>query len=571
MRATAGIGKAPTGVSGLDAILHGGLPRERATLLVGGPGSGKTLLSLKFLVHGAETFGEPAIFVAFEESAERIVANAASFGWNLPRLQRRHLFFLDARPSTEIVHDGSFDLHGLLAGLGAKARAMGARRIVFDAIDVVLDLLSEPGAARRELQRLHEWQVRHDLSAVLTAKSPGGDAEQPLDGHARMMQFLVDAVVTLNHRVESGVSQRSLRVLKYRGSSFHENEAPFAIVTDGLEVAGPWSSAPARASTERVSSGVEQLDAMLGGGYYRNAAVLVTGAPGTAKTTLCGAFIAAALARGERSLYVSFDSEAGELVRNLASVGIKLARHRKEGMLRILAPRATEGNAENHLLQIRRAAREHGARCVVVDPVSALGKRGNASTGHGVAERLTRWAKSDGITLACASLLADDRIAAESTPMDISTIADTWIHLTYQVKAGERNRGLTIVKSRGTPHSNQVRELLLGASGVSLANVYAAGGEVLMGTLRWEREEAMRAEERRQRDQARRQVRELEEAEAELVARGRAIERELAARREERRRLGEKETGRRRAGAAHEESVRARRRDGRSRQSKRRE
>jgi len=552
--------RAPTGIGGLDEITLGGLPRGRATLVVGGPGSGKTILALQSLVHGAEALGEPGIFVAFEESARRLVANAAGFGWDLPRLQRRKLFFLDAQPTADHLQSGDFDLLGLLAALGAKARAMGARRIVFDAVDRVLGQLAESRAARLELLRLHEWLVASELTAVVTAKSRGGAGEARLDGLAHEMQFLLDAVLALDHRVEDGVSHRSLRVLKYRGSSFAENEAPFAIGAGGLEVAGAAVAAPAVASTERVSSGVARLDTMLGGGYFRGASVLVTGAPGTAKSTLCGAFLAAALRRGERSLYVSFDSEPGEIVRNLASVGIRLEGHRRRGTLRLEAPRAGGGSAELHFLRLCRAVREHGARCVVVDPVSALAKQGNRSTGHSVAERLTRWAKSEGITLVCASLLAEGAAEAESTPLEISTLADTWIHLTYQVRAGERNRALTIVKSRGSAHSNQVRELVLSNAGVTLADVFTAGGEVLMGTLRWEKEEAERADERRRRDEARRRLAEIAAAEAELEARARAIERELAARRDERERLVAGEAGRRERGAARESSVRTRRR-----------
>jgi circadian clock protein KaiC len=561
--------RAPTGVSGLDQITHGGLPRGRATLVVGGPGSGKTVLALQSLVHGAERHGEPGIFVAFEESAERLVANAASFGWDLPRLRRRKLFFLDARPTAEHLQSGNFDLLGLLAALGAKASSMGARRIVFDAVDMVLGRLAEPTAARLELLRLHEWLVERELTAVVTAKSGGGVGGTGLEGLAHEMQFLLDAVLTLDHRVEDGISHRSLRVLKYRGSSFAENEAPFAIGPDGLEMAGIDSPPLAAASTERVSSGVDRLDTMLGGGYLRDSSVLVTGAPGTAKSTLCGAFLAAALRRGERSLYVSFDSEPGEIVRNMASVGIRLEGHRRRGTLRLLAPWAAAGSAELHFLRLSRAAREHGARCVVVDPVSALAKAGNRSTGHSVAERLTRWAKSQGITLVCASLLADGEGAAESTPLEISTLADTWIHLTYQVRAGERNRALTIVKSRGSAHSNQVRELVLSDTGVTLADVFTAGGEVLMGTLRWEKEEAERAEESRRQDEVRRRLDDLAVAEAELEARARAVERELAARRAERERLVGVEAERRASGAERESTVRSRRRGDAPRTSRR--
>jgi circadian clock protein KaiC len=240
-----------------------------------------------------------------------------------------------------------------------------------------------------------------------------------------------------------------------------------------------------------VTTGVERLDTMLGGGYYRAASVLITGFPGTAKTTLSGAFAEAACERGERTVFVGFDSDGTEVIRNLASVGIRLARHVKSGILRMISARTITGSAETLLVRIKAIANEHKARCLIIDPVSTLSKAGNELTAHGVAERLIDWSKSDGITLVCTSLLDEMSNQTEAgTPLQISTLADTWIHLNYLVQAGERNRGLSIIKSRGMSHSNQVRELILSDEGVTLTDIYSAGGEVLMGTMRWEKESA---------------------------------------------------------------------------------
>jgi circadian clock protein KaiC len=488
--------KALTGIEGFDDITHGGLPRGRATLLMGGPGSGKTLFALRFLVHGARDADEPGIFVAFEETSTRIIANCEAFGWDLAELQRKKLFFLDAHPSPDLIQSGSFDLRGLLAAIGAKAREMGARRIVFDALDILMALMPDESARRQEIYHLHEWLLAGGLTSLITAKVGGGDeassfGPQPLG----FMQFMVDCSVVLNHRVSLGVSQRNLRVLKYRGSGFDENESPFVIGKGGFDVAiartqGRMNIA---VSDERVSSGVERLDTMLSGGYYRGASVLITGFPGTAKTTLSGAFAEAACKRGERTMFFSFDSDAAEVIRNLASVGIRLDRFVKNGLLRVVSARTISGSAETLLVRIKTLAREHKCRCLVIDPVSTLAKVGNELTAHSVAERLIDWSKADEMTLVCTSLLDELNGQSEGgTPLQISTIADTWIHLNYLVQAGERNRGLSIIKSRGTAHSNQVRELILTDSGVTLADIYTAGGEVLMGALRWEKESAER-------------------------------------------------------------------------------
>jgi circadian clock protein KaiC len=488
--------KAPTGIAGFDDMTGGGLPSGRTTLLVGGPGSGKTILSLQFLAHGARSCHEPGIFVAFEEASSRIVENAASFGWKLSELERhKKLFFLDAQPLAGLVQSGNFDLSGMLAALGAQTDSMKARRIVFDALDVVLALLPDSASRRREVYRIHEWLLERGLTGLITAKA-GGDEASSIGQHAfGFMQFMVDCAVMLNHSVVQGVSQRNLRVQKYRGSSFDENESPFLIGATGLEVAAAPTLAVkhAKVSNERVSSGVARFDTMLGGGYYRGSSILVTGFPGTAKTTLSGSFAAAACERGERTLFVSFDSDSNEVIRDLASVSIRLDPHVKSGMLRMASARTITGSAETYLVRIKTLAKEHKARCIVIDPVSTWSRSGSDLAAHSVAERLIDWSKASGITLLCTSLLDEMSSQAEGgSSLQISTLADTWIHLSYVVQAGERNRGLSIIKSRGTAHSNQVRELILSDTGVTLADTYTAGGEVLMGTLRWQKESAER-------------------------------------------------------------------------------
>ncbi len=529
--------KAPTGIAGFDDITGGGLPCGRTTLLVGGPGSGKTILALQFLVHGAQACKEPGIFVAFEEASKRIEANAESFGWKLDELRRRKkLFFVDAQPVPDRVQSGDFDLGGMLAALEAQAREMGARRIVFDALNIVLALLPDAAAKRREIYRLHEWLLARELTGLITLQAGGDEAGAGSQKPFGFMQFMVDCAVILNHSVVQGVSQRNLRVQKYRGSSFDEDEAPFLIGKSGLEVAVARTPGrvDAKVSHERVSSGVERLDTMLGGGYYRGASVLITGSPGTAKTTLSGAFAEAPCRRGERTLFVSFDSEYTEVIRNLASVGIQLNPYMKNGCLHMIPARTITGSAEIYLWRIKTLAKEHGARCLVIDPVYTWSKSGNEATAHSVVERLIDWSKADGITLLCTSLLDELSGRTEGgSPLQISALADTWIHLNHLVQAGERNRGMSIIKSRGTAHSNQVRELILSDAGVTLTDTYTAGGEVLMGTLRWQKESADRvADEVDEVAEKLKRVR-LDAEEAELEVRVKSLQVELEAKQAE--------------------------------------
>jgi circadian clock protein KaiC len=524
--------KSPSGVLGFDEITGGGLPRGRTTLLAGGPGCGKTIFALQFLVNGARDFAEPGIFVAFEEGSRRLVANAESFGWRLDQLRRRKLLFVDAQPKPDLVQAGDFDLCGMLAGLAVQAKQMKARRIVFDALDMVLSLLPDLAARRREIYRLHDWLMARDLTCIFTLKAGAGEPTFTSPQPYGFMQFMVDCSVILTHSVVLGISQRNLRVQKYRGSSFDENESPFVIGDTGFNVAISriLGQADAKVTRERVSCGVNRLDTMLGGGFYRAATVLITGVPGTAKTTLSGAFAQAACSRGERTMIVSFDSDGSEVIRNLTSVGIQLERYVKSGLLRMVSARTITGSAEACLVRIKALAKAHKARCLVIDPVSALANSVSEVRAHGVAERLIDWTKSERITLVCTSLLSEaEGQAVGDSALHISTLADTWIHLNYLVQAGERNRGMSIIKSRGTAHSNQVRELILSNDGVTLADIFTAGGEVLMGTMRWEKESAERVAKEVAEVAGKLKLVTLDAQQAELQVRLKAVQTELVA------------------------------------------
>src|SRR5271166_1999226 len=488
------IAKALTGIQGFDQITSGGIPRGKATLVTGGPGSGKTVFGLQTLANGVLLWDEPGIFVAFEENSQQIIANAASFGWNLAKL--RKLFFVDAMPDPDTIAVGEFDFSGMLALLSAKASAMKARRIVFDSLDVLLHLLPSPIERRREMNRLHNWLVANRLTAIITAKMDWQRAE-PVpweEGVLQYMPFIVDCVIVLAHQFDNSFSQRRLRILKYRGSSFAENECPFIIGAFGLDVAPTDAHVPVGSiPTERVSTGVEPLDKMLGGGFIRGATTIITGECGTAKTTLAGAFCEAAGKRGERTLYIAFDESGEEIVRNLRSVSIELEVYVKSGILFMHTGQVGSGTTEEHLLQIRALVQRHRPSCMVIDPFSAFTKIGSEVTTQAIAARMIRWVKSQGITLVCTSLPGGSDRGIAASILKIATAADTWLHLGFfdgGFDGGERNRGLTIFKSRGTKHSNQVAELLLSDSGISLAEPYSADGRLLMGTMRWQKERA---------------------------------------------------------------------------------
>lgn len=519
------LAKIATGIEGFDALSGGGLPRNRTTLVMGGPGSGKTVFSLQALVNAARQRGESGIFVAFEERGREIMANAATFDWGLPALAEKQIYILDAHLSPTVVQSGEFDLSGILAILKAKQAAMHAGWIVFDGIDVLLTLLRDPIVEMREIYRIRDWLADNELTAIITAKM---DSQTAAVVNYGFMQFMVDCVIRFDRRLEYGVPAHRLQVTKYRGSDFASGEFPLSFGRSGIEVAAPEPPEIIHeASTERVSAGIERFDAMLGGGLFRGSSTLITGAPGTSKTTLIGKFAETACQRGERTLFVSFDEGADQILRNLSSVGIDLQAHVQSGLLRMYSGRTEARSAEEHLIKLRALIRDHQPRCMVIDPLSAMAKAGGIGAARAVANRLIHLMKDSKITVVISALIEGNDPQAEATDLQISTIADTWIHLSYLVRSGERNRALTIVKSRGTWHSNQVRELVLSEAGPMLTDVYSAGGEVLMGTLRWEKEAEENARQQQRQAEFEHKQRELEFAEADTRARIKALELDL--------------------------------------------
>ncbi|WP_309671980.1 circadian clock protein KaiC [Gemmatimonas sp.] len=515
-----------TGIRGFDEITRGGLPRGRTTLIMGGAGSGKTVFALQSLVNGVRESNESAIFVAFEESVAQIISNASAFGWDLPRLAKKRLQFFDARLSPEIVKSGEFDLVGMLAILESMARTSNAQRIVFDGLDVLLGLLDDPIVERREIYRIRDWLARTGLTGVITQKV-GTDI---VDQRYSYLQFIVDCVVIVRHQVVEGSAFRNLRVMKYRGSGFAGDEFPITLTTEGLQLTnrGP-VELRYDVSDERVSTGLPRLDHMLRGGYHRGSNILISGAPGTAKSTLAALFAVAACERGERTMYVSFDEGAAQIVRNLQSVAIQFTPYLASGLLKMYSTRTRGPNVEDQFGELRAMVRLHNPRCLVIDPLSALSTKLAHVASADAAQQFLDYLKVEGITVVNTSLL-DGINTDEATATGISTIADTWIHMSYLVQDGERNRALTIVKSRGTGHSNQVRELTLTDNGVTLTDVFVAHGKVLMGVARWQWEQEGIAA--RQRNEVASELKrlQLQLKQAEAAARLQVVQTEMEAR-----------------------------------------
>jgi len=480
------LSKAAVGNPGLDQILLGGLPRGRTTLFSGGPGCGKSLLALEFVLRGAEA-GEPGIFVPFEERAEAVRANALTLGWDLEALEReRRLFILDTHIDHETLVSGSFDFKGLLAIIEGVARDIGSKRLALDAIDVLLRFLGDPGREREQLFALSDWLLDRAMTSVLTVKR---SADQDGTSRYEFLDYLADCVIHLDQRVTDQVTTRRLRVLKYRGSDYGRNEYPFVTAAGGLRII-PVSSAELRHKElgGPVSSGQADLDEVLGGGYLRASCAMIAGASGTGKTTLTSTFARAAAARGEKVLLISFEESIEAICGTMLSSGIDLRPGLEAGMIRPLTTMPEAMGVEQHLLRILDAIDEFGPEHMIVDAVSATNRMGSGQSAFEFLVRLVNSCRERGITMIFANQTFEESRPLEIAGQQISSLVDTIVHLRYVESGGETNRVLAIIKSRGRQHSNQIREFRITDRGVELARIYTGEGEVLTGAARQEKE-----------------------------------------------------------------------------------
>jgi circadian clock protein KaiC len=502
--------KSPTGIEGLDEITGGGLPRGRPTLVCGAAGCGKTMLAAEFIARGATQFNEPGVFLMFEENVAELTVNMRSLGFDLEKLQKQKKVVLDFVhiERSEIEETGEYDLDGLFIRLQHAIDKIGAKRVVLDTIEALFSGLPNHAILRAELRRLFRWLKDRGMTAIIT----GERGENSLTRYG-LEEYVADCVILLDHRIIDQISTRRLRVIKYRGSAHGTNEYPFLIGTHGLTVL-PITSLRLDhvASTERARTGIHGLDEMLGGlGVYRGSSILVSGAPGTGKSSMAACFVDAACARGERSILFAYEESVSQLLRNMQSIGIDLEKWHRSGLLQIHASRPTLHGLEQHLVLMYDLIREFRPAVVAVDPISNFTLEQEDLSLKPTLMRLIDFLKSQNVTALFTTLTSDSGNTAVSgaSQVGVSSLMDTWLILANLESNAERTRTLQVFKSRGMAHSNQVREFVFSNHGLALVDVYLSGNQVLTGTARVSQEEHEKAaNELRDRDQDRR-LREL--------------------------------------------------------------
>jgi circadian clock protein KaiC len=484
--------KSPTGIRGLDEITGGGLPAGRPTLVCGGAGCGKTLLAMEFLVRGATEYGEPGVFMAFEETREELAENVKSLGFDLKALVAGKKLLLDYVyvDRSEFEETGEYDLEGLFIRLGHAIDSIKAKRVVLDTIEGLFAGLPNQAIVRAELRRLFRWLKEKGVTVIMTGER--GDGTLTRYG---LEEYVSDCVISLDHRVVDQVTTRRIRIVKYRGTTHGTNEYPFLIEKEGISL---WPITTVQiehaASHERVSTGIERLDTMLGGkGYYRGSSILLSGTAGTGKTGVAATFADATCRRGERCLYFSFDESPSQIMRNMGTIGLDLEEWVKKGRLQLNNARPFYHGLETHLARKIRAITEFAPQVVIIDPISGLDTTGTTSEIKAALMRLLDWLRLKGITVMLTDLTIGGT-ALERGDVAISSLVDTWLVLRDLETNGERNRGLHILKSRGMASSNQVREFMVTDSGIQLTDVYIGPSGMLTGSARVQQEGRERAE-----------------------------------------------------------------------------
>jgi len=440
-------------------------------------------MALEFLVHGATRFGEPGVFITFEETAGELATNGASVGFDLAALEADRKLAVDhvRIERSEIEESGEYDLEGLFIRIGFAIDSIGARRVAIDTLEVLFAGLPNPGILRAELRRLFRWLKEKGLTAIVTAERGGNG----LTRHG-LEEYISDCVLTLDQRVSDQISTRRLRVVKYRGSAHDTDEVPFLIDEGGLSVL-PISSLGLdhQAPTSRSSSGIPDLDTMLGGGgFFRGSAVLVSGGAGTGKTSVAASFARRACSEGKRCLFFTFEESSSQVVRNMRSIGIDLAPLMEQDLLQFRSSRPSAGGLEVHLARMHRLVADFEPEVVVIDPITNLLTVGTASELRSMLTRVMDLFKARQITTLLTSLTSATLPSPETSDVSISSLADTWILVREIESDGERNRELYILKSRGMAHSNQVREFRLTDQGIELIDVYLGTEGMPVGSAR---------------------------------------------------------------------------------------
>jgi len=476
--------KTPSGINGFDEITDGGLPKNRPTIICGNTGSGKTVISMEFLVKGALKYNEPGVFMSFEETREELATNMESLHFDLDSLIKKRKIYIEYLEidKSQNIEAGRYDLEGLFVRLQNAITSIGAKRVVLDSLDALFYGLNN-NAIRPEIKRLFKWLKEKEVTAIITSESDNGFSTKN-----RLEQYVADCVIALDNRTVNQTTTRRIKIVKMRGSVHGINEYPFNIDMNGISVLPLISQlANQSLSTVRISSGVKDLDGMLDGkGFFEGSSILVSGSAGTGKTSIAISLINATCIKKIRGLYCAFEESSSQITRNMLSIGLDIEPYIKSGVLKMYSSRPTIQNLELHLIAIQKIIEEFDPKIIVLDPITNLIAEGINTEIRQMLAHFVDFLKSKNITVLFTAAITLETVKSNPSDEGISAMVDTWILVRDIETNSERNRGIYILKSRGMNHSTQVREFVITDNGLSLLPIYISAGGILTGSAKLE-------------------------------------------------------------------------------------
>ena len=480
------IHKLATGIPGFDLVADGGLPGGRATLVAGTAGSAKTVFATQFLVEGIRHFGEPGVFVTFEDRPADIRRNMLGFGWDIAEWERQGKWaFVDAAVQfddpTPVV--GEFDLGALVSRIEHAVKRLGARRVSLDSLNALFVQLPDLALLRAELFRITSALKDLGTTVVFTGERTLDYGEVTRSG---VEEFVADNVVILRNLLHEERRRRTLEILKFRGATHERGEVPFTITSSGLVVIPLIAEQLTQSSsTVRITSGIPELDAMCAGGFFRDSIILASGATGTGKTLLVTQFIAGGYQSGEKTLLFAFEESRDQLFRNAAAWGMDFAKMEREGKLKVAVQYPHAMPMEDHFVRMRDIIREYRPNRVAVDSLSALERvftlRSFREFVIGLTSLLKRQETAALFTSTTPSLLGGGSV----TEKHISTLTDSIILLRYVESFGRMRRGITVLKMRGSRHDHDIREYTIDERGMQIGEPFSHVTGILSGHPTW--------------------------------------------------------------------------------------
>ena len=472
-----------THLAGFDLIAGGGLPEGRTTLVTGTAGSGKTILATQFLVEGIRRGEQGGVFVSFEEPVGDIRQNMLAFGWDIQRWEDEGRWaFVDAAYDADSAATiaGSYDLSALITRVEHAIQTVGAKRVSLDSFSAILSQFADVNTVRAELYRICSVLKALGVTAVITAERAEDYGELTRSG---VEEFVTDNVVILRNVLEDEKRRRTVEILKLRGARHQRGEYPLTILPETGLIVVPLSATELKqGSTDiRITSGIEELDRMCNGGFFRDSVTLVSGATGTGKTLLVTEFTAGGIDRGEKVLVFAFEESRAQLTRNATGWGVDLGKMEADGRLRLICQYPEMTGPEEHLVHIKALVEEFKPDRVAIDSLSAVERVTTPRTFREFVLGLTSYLKDKDVaglfTTTTERLLGGSSI----TDTHISTVTDTIILLRYLERRGEVQRGITVLKMRGSEHDKSIREFSIDGGGMHIGPKISDVGGILAG------------------------------------------------------------------------------------------